>query len=219
MIRIPDTVEFAALLRIQFSEYLGRSRWVPNRRALRLGCFLAELDFSVIKEAPKSYDILFDPKYKGKVGVPDDPLGAYGLAARVLNLNSSKLTEADFKTVTDWLKQLVKQTKGVSASYGDVSTRFIAGDIALAFLAPACSPGLGARARASICAPKRRRPRLLHRLGHPARDRQSRYGLRLDQRDFAAGDRRRYGELALWGRCRQGCRKAARSNRGDLVPL
>ena len=91
-------------------------------------------DSSVIKEPPKSYDILFDPKYKGKVGIPDDPLGAYGLAARVLNLNSSKLTEADFKTVTDWLKQLVKQTKGVSASYGDVSTRFIAGDIALAFL-------------------------------------------------------------------------------------
>ena len=178
---------------------------------------------SVIKEAPKSYDILFDPKYKGKVGIPDDPLGAYGLAARVLNLNSSKLTEADFKTVTDWLKQLVKQTKGVSASYGDVSTRFIAGDIALAFLGWPAYKAFGTQAGKKtielICAGKRRRPRLLHRLGHPTRGQQSRYGLRLDQRDFAAGDQRRYGELALWGRCRQGCRKAARSNRGDLVPL
>ena len=50
-------------------------------------------DSSVIKDAPTSYDILFDPKYKGKVGMPDDPLGAYGQAARVLGLNSSRMTE------------------------------------------------------------------------------------------------------------------------------
>ena len=81
-----------------------------------------------------SYDILFDPKYKGKVGMPDDPLGAYGQAARVLGLNSSRMSKEDFAKVTNWLKDLAKQTKGISASYGDVSTRFIAGDIALSFL-------------------------------------------------------------------------------------
>ena len=86
-------------------------------------------DSAVITEAPTSYDILFDPKYTGKVGMPDDPLGAYGQAAHVLGLNSSRMTEDDFKTVTNWLKDLAKQTKGVSPSYGDVSTRFIAGDI------------------------------------------------------------------------------------------
>jgi spermidine/putrescine transport system substrate-binding protein len=91
-------------------------------------------DSSVITEAPTSYDILFDPKYTGKVGMPDDALGAYGQAARVLGLNSSRMTEDDFTKVTNWLKDLAKQTKGVSASYGDVSTRFIAGDIVLAFL-------------------------------------------------------------------------------------
>jgi hypothetical protein len=31
-----------------------------------------------------------------------------------------------FKTVTNWLKDLAKQTKGISPSYGVVSTRFIA---------------------------------------------------------------------------------------------
>jgi putative spermidine/putrescine transport system substrate-binding protein/spermidine/putrescine transport system substrate-binding protein len=103
-------------------------------------------DSSVIKDPPTSYDILFDPQYKGKVGIPDDPLGAYGLAARVLDLNSSKLTEADFKTVTDWLKNLVKQTKGVSPSYGDVSSRFIAGDIVLAFLGWPAYKAFGAQA-------------------------------------------------------------------------
>ena len=103
-------------------------------------------DSSVIKEAPTSYDILFDPKYKGKVGIPDDPLGAYGQAARVLNFNSSRMTEDQFKTVTNWLKDLAKQTKGVSPSYGDVSTRFIAGDINLSFLGWAAYKSFGAKA-------------------------------------------------------------------------
>jgi len=103
-------------------------------------------DSSVIKEAPTSYDILFDPQYKGKVGMPDDPLGAYGQAAHVLGLDSSRMTESDFKTVTDWLKELAKQTKGISASYGDVSTRFIAGDIVLSFLGWAAYKSFGAQA-------------------------------------------------------------------------
>ena len=50
-------------------------------------------DSDVIKDAPTSYDILFDPKFKGKVGMPDDALGAYGQAAHVLGLNSSRMTE------------------------------------------------------------------------------------------------------------------------------
>jgi spermidine/putrescine-binding protein len=103
-------------------------------------------DSSVIKNAPTSYDILFDPQYKGKVGMPDDPLGAYGQAAHVLGLDSSRMTESDFKTVTDWLKELAKQTKGISASYGDVSTRFIAGDIALSFLGWAAYKSFGVQA-------------------------------------------------------------------------
>jgi spermidine/putrescine-binding protein len=103
-------------------------------------------DSAMITEAPTSYDILFDPKYTGKVGMPDDPLGAYGQAARVLGLNSSRMTEHDFKTVTDWLKDLAKQTKGISPSYGDVSTRFIAGDIVLSFLGWAAYKSFGAAA-------------------------------------------------------------------------
>jgi putative spermidine/putrescine transport system substrate-binding protein/spermidine/putrescine transport system substrate-binding protein len=103
-------------------------------------------DSAVVKEAPTSYDILFDPKYKGKVGMPDDPLGAYGQAARVLGLDSSKMTEDDFKTVTDWLKDLARQTKGISPSYGDVSTRFIAGDIVLSFMGWAAYKSFGAAA-------------------------------------------------------------------------
>jgi spermidine/putrescine-binding protein len=103
-------------------------------------------DSAVIKDAPTSYDILFDPQFKGKVGIPDDPLGAYGQAARVLGLNSSRMTEDHFKTVTAWLKDLAKQTKGVSPSYGDVSTRFISGDIVLSFLGWAAYKSFGMKA-------------------------------------------------------------------------
>lgn len=103
-------------------------------------------DSDVVKELPTSYDILFDPKYKGKVGMPDDPLGAYGQAAHVLGLDSSRMTEDDFKTVTSWLKDLAKQTKGISPSYGDVSTRFIAGDIVLSFMGWAAYKSFGTAA-------------------------------------------------------------------------
>jgi spermidine/putrescine-binding protein len=103
-------------------------------------------DSDVIKDAPVSYDILFDPQFKGKVGMPDDALGAYGQAAHVLGLDSSRMTESDFKTVTDWLKDLAKQTKGISPSYGDVSTRFIAGDIVLSFLGWAAYKSFGVKA-------------------------------------------------------------------------
>ena len=110
MSRIPNLVEFAALLRIQFSEYLGRSRWDPNRRALRLGASSLSHDFSVIKGGAEVLRHPFRSEIQGKGRSPPyDPLGAYGLAARVLNLNSSKLTEADFKTVTDWLKKAAGQ--------------------------------------------------------------------------------------------------------------
>jgi spermidine/putrescine-binding protein len=56
------------------------------------------------------------------------------------------MTEDHFKTVTAWLKDLAKQTKGISPSYGDVSTRFIAGDIALSFMGWAAYKSFGAAA-------------------------------------------------------------------------
>ena len=142
-------------------------------------------DSAMITEAPSSYDILFDPKYTGKVGMPDDPLGAYGQAARVLGLDSSRMTEDDFTTVTNWLKDLAKQT-GHLASYGDVSTRFIAGDIVLSFLGWAAYKSFGAAAGKNTIETGGQRTAgafVLQRLGDPARRRQCRHGLRLDQRN------------------------------------
>jgi spermidine/putrescine transport system substrate-binding protein len=90
-------------------------------------------DSTVITEPPTSYDVFFEPKYKDKVGVFDDPSGSYAFAANVLGLNVSKMTEADFKTITDWLKRLVKQTKGIAPSFGDWVSQFVSGEIILGF--------------------------------------------------------------------------------------
>jgi spermidine/putrescine-binding protein len=82
---------------------------------------------------PSSYDVLFDPKFKGKVGFTDDPSGSYAAAANTLGLNVSKMTEDDFRKITDWLKKLAKQTKGIAPSNGDLTSKFVAGEIVYAF--------------------------------------------------------------------------------------
>lgn len=90
-------------------------------------------DSAVVTSPPPTYEILFEPKYKGKVVVVDAATDVFGTAAPILGLDISKLTEADLKTMTDWVRGIVSQTKGVSASYGDMATRLAAGDAVLAF--------------------------------------------------------------------------------------
>ena len=75
-------------------------------------------DSNVITEPPSSYDAFFDPAYKGKVGVFDDPSGSYAFAANVLGLNVSTMTEEDFEKISDWLRELLKQTKAVAPASG-----------------------------------------------------------------------------------------------------
>ena len=83
---------------------------------------------SAVVTAPDTYDILFDPKWKGKVAVIDDPNGVYTQAAHILGYDISTLTKDQFSATTDWLKKLVAQSKGISASYGDAATRLASGD-------------------------------------------------------------------------------------------
>lgn len=90
-------------------------------------------DSNIITSEPTSYDILFDPKFKGKVGLTDDASGSYDAAANTLGLNINKMTKADFQTVTDYLIKVAKQTKGIAPSVGDLTNRFVSGDVQLAF--------------------------------------------------------------------------------------
>ena len=90
-------------------------------------------DAAEIPSAPTTYDVLFEPKYKGKVAVVDAATDVMGTASVVLGLDFSKMSEADFATLVDWTKQLVAQSNGISTAYGDMATRLASGDAVLAF--------------------------------------------------------------------------------------
>lgn len=93
---------------------------------------------------PATYEDLLDPKFKGKIGIPEDLIGVAQLAAHVVGVDITKMTEADFSKVTDFLTQMVGQTKGVSPTYGDLATRFADGAIVAAFCGWAPVDGLAA---------------------------------------------------------------------------
>ena len=90
-------------------------------------------DSAEFASAPTSYDVLFDPKYTGKVAVVDAATDVFGTASVVLGLDFSQLTDDDFEQLVDWTRQLVAQTKGISTAYGDMATRLASGDAVLAF--------------------------------------------------------------------------------------
>jgi spermidine/putrescine-binding protein len=74
------------------------------------------------------YDLL-DPKYKGKIGMPDDPVGSLTLASHVLGYDPSQVTQDQKAEVVDLLTQFVQQAKSVAPSFGDMTTQLVSGDI------------------------------------------------------------------------------------------
>jgi spermidine/putrescine transport system substrate-binding protein len=90
-------------------------------------------DSAEITEAPSSYDILFEPDNKGRVAVIDDPVGVYTHGGHILGYDAGQMTEDQFNEISDWLRRLAAQTKGISPSFGDATTRLVSGDAVLAF--------------------------------------------------------------------------------------
>ena len=89
-------------------------------------------DAGVIDQ-PQTYEDLLDPKFTGKIGIPEDLIGVAQLGAHVQNVDITQMTDADFAKVTDFLTQMVAQTNGVSPTYGDLATRFSEGSVVAAF--------------------------------------------------------------------------------------
>jgi len=84
-------------------------------------------DSAKTSELPSYYDLL-DPKFKGKVAVVDDPAGSFTLASHVLGLQPDKVKKADYAKVRELLANIIGQTTGVSASFGDMTTKLTSGD-------------------------------------------------------------------------------------------
>ena len=80
-----------------------------------------------------SWDDLLDPKLKGKVGVINDPLGAFTLTAHILGKDPAALPKAEYSEIKDYLTKMVGQAKSVAPSFGDMTNQLVAGDIVACF--------------------------------------------------------------------------------------
>lgn len=78
------------------------------------------------------YDLL-DPKFKGKVGVINDPLGAFTLTAHILDKDPARLPKAEYAEIEDFLKKILGQTRSVAASFPDMTNQLVAGDIVVCY--------------------------------------------------------------------------------------
>jgi spermidine/putrescine transport system substrate-binding protein len=96
------------------------------------GSFGITYDSEATPELPSWYDLL-DPKLKGKVGMVDDFVGNWTLGSRINGLRVDELDDAGYQKVRDLLLDLARQTRGVSASYGDLTTQLVNGDVVAAW--------------------------------------------------------------------------------------
>lgn len=90
-------------------------------------------DSAVIPSPPTSFDILFEPKYKGKVLVQDDPLSVFTSAAHYHGFKMDQLTADQFETCKSYLKELLGQTKKNSPTVGDAASLLASGEAALMY--------------------------------------------------------------------------------------
>ena len=86
------------------------------------------IDTRRVKSMPTSWFDLLEPEFKGKVAIPDDPTGAWALAAHVLEFDPAATSKDDGEKVFDLLSQVAAQSTGISPSFGDATTKMTAGD-------------------------------------------------------------------------------------------
>jgi spermidine/putrescine transport system substrate-binding protein len=93
-------------------------------------------DPAAVSATPASWDDLFKPEYKGKVGMMDDPLGNMMLAAHLATDAevATMLTPEQLKASIDYLVKLKKeQVRVVSVSWGELADALSRGDVVITF--------------------------------------------------------------------------------------
>jgi len=77
----------------------------------------------------KSWYDLLDPQFENKIGLPDDPVGSFTLAAHTLGYDPSMVTQDQKAEIVDLLTRIVKHARSVAPSFGDMTTQLVNGDI------------------------------------------------------------------------------------------
>jgi len=85
-------------------------------------------DSTKIDEMSSWFDLL-DPSLKGKISMPDDPVGQFTLTAHILDLDPGACPKANLADVVELNSRFVAQAESISPSFGDMTTKLVSGDI------------------------------------------------------------------------------------------
>ncbi len=89
-----------------------------------------------VKPAPKSWDILFDPKYAGKISLPDNPMTIADIALWLGKPDPYDLSDADLAEVKEKLLELRPSVRKFWTTAGELANLFQSGEIVMAHAWP-----------------------------------------------------------------------------------
>ncbi|MCU0571248.1 MAG: ABC transporter substrate-binding protein [Oculatellaceae cyanobacterium Prado106] len=93
-------------------------------------------DTQQVKSAPKSWDVLFDPRYAGKISIPDNPMTIADVALWLGKPNPYDLSDADLAEVKAKLLELRPNIRKFWTTAGELANLFQSGEIVLAHAWP-----------------------------------------------------------------------------------
>ena len=87
-----------------------------------------------VTPAPTSWSVLWDPKYKGEVLMPDDAYISVPMIALYVGANDAyNLTEEEFAAVREALRELRGQVKTITKGFDDATSIYGAGDAVVGY--------------------------------------------------------------------------------------
>lgn len=90
----------------------------------------------VVKPAPTSWDVLFDPKYAGKIALPDNPMTIADVALWLGKADPYDLTDEDLAAVKQKLLELRPNIRKFWTTAGELAELFQSGEVVLAHAWP-----------------------------------------------------------------------------------
>jgi spermidine/putrescine-binding protein len=79
-------------------------------------------------DQPKSWNTLFEPAFKNRIGILDDP-AHMGTAAVILGYQIDQLTQAQLSECKKYMQHVLKQAKTLSVAFGDAVSLLASGEI------------------------------------------------------------------------------------------